>query len=96
MKVQDVCTAGNAEACKRVKFTEVGSFAGEIAGGAVIGGVLTAKTVGGICLAVSVPTAGIGAVVCGVIVVTAGSLVGGAVGSGLGESFGDIVYEMRR
>ncbi|POF39456.1 hypothetical protein B0D71_25895 [Pseudomonas laurylsulfativorans] len=96
MKVQEVCTAGNAEACKRVKFTEVGSFAGGIAGGAVIGGILTAKTVGGICLAVSVPTAGIGILVCGVVVVTAGSLVGGAVGSGLGESFGDIIYEMRR
>lgn len=94
MKVQDVCSAGNTEACKRVKFTEAGSFAGGIAGGAVIGTALTAKTVGGICLAVGVTTAGVGALVCGVVVVTAGSLVGGAVGNGLGELFGDIVYEM--
>ncbi|QXH62443.1 PAAR domain-containing protein [Pseudomonas azerbaijanorientalis] len=94
MKVQDVCSAGNTEACKRVKFTEAGSFAGGTAGGAVIGTALTAKTVGGICIAVGVTTAGVGALVCGVVVVTAGSLVGGAVGSGLGELFGDIVYEM--
>jgi hypothetical protein len=94
LKVQDVCSAGNTEACKRVKFTEAGSFAGGIAGGAVIGTALTAKTVGGICLAVGVTTAGVGTLVCGVVVVTAGSLVGGAVGNGLGELFGDIVYEM--
>lgn len=96
MKVQDVCMAGNTEACERVKFTEAGSFAGGIAGGAVIGAALTAKTVGGICLAVGVTTAGIGTLVCGVVVVTAGSLVGGAVGNRLGESFGGIVYEMRK
>ncbi|CAI8988484.1 hypothetical protein D3C76_626280 [compost metagenome] len=93
MKVQDVCTAGNPEACRRVKFTEAGSFAGGIAGGAIIGTALTANTVGGICLAVGATTAGVGTLVCGVVV-TAGSLVGGAVGSGLGELFGDIVYEM--
>ena len=28
LKVQDVCTAGDAEACKKVKFTEGGSFIG--------------------------------------------------------------------
>ncbi|GAB6405218.1 PAAR domain-containing protein [Pseudomonas sp. MHK4] len=96
LKVQDVCAAGNTEACKRVKFTEAGSFTGEIAGGALIGATLTAKTVGGICLAVGVTSAGIGTLVCGVVVVTAGSLVGGAVGNRLGESLGDIIYEMRK
>ncbi|WP_256590809.1 MULTISPECIES: PAAR domain-containing protein [unclassified Pseudomonas] len=30
LKVQDVCTAGNTEACKQVKFTEAGNFAGGI------------------------------------------------------------------
>lgn len=96
LKVQDVCTTGKSEACERVKFTEAGSFVGGIAGGALVGAALTAQTVGGICLAVGVPTAGIGTLVCGVVVMTAGSLAGGAVGIGLGDLFGDVVYEMRR
>jgi hypothetical protein len=96
LKVQDVCTAGNNEACKRVKFTEAGSFVGGITGGAVIGTALTAQTAGGICLAVGVTTAGVGTLLCGVVVVTAGSLVGSAAGNGLGELFGDIVYEVHR
>jgi hypothetical protein len=40
-----MCTKGNAEACKRVKFTETGSFAGGIRGGA-LAGVLTVPLVG--------------------------------------------------
>lgn len=47
MKAQDVCTVGNAEACKRVKFTEAGSFAGGIGDGA-LAGVLTVSLVGGL------------------------------------------------
>jgi hypothetical protein len=93
LKVQDVCTAGNAQACKRVKFTEAGSFAGGIGGGALVGG-LTAPLVGGLCVALTVPTAGVAPLVCSILVVGVGSYAGGEVGSVLGEMVGEQIYEV--
>ena len=93
MKVQDVCTAGDAQACERVKFTEAGSFAGGVGGGALAGAVLTAPTVAGICFGIGVPTAGLGTLVCGVVVVGAGSLVGGEIFGTIGGKVGEVIYE---
>lgn len=93
MKVQDVCTAGNAEACKKVKFTEAGSFIGGVAGGALAGATLTGTTVGMACLTAGVPTGGIATLLCGVVIVGAGSLFGGAVLGAAGEGFGEVIYE---
>jgi len=92
MKVQDVCTAGNAEACKRVKFTEAGSFAGGIGGGALTGG-LTAPLVGGLCVALTVPTAGVAPLACSILVVGISSYAGGEFGGALGEMVGEQIYE---
>lgn len=36
MKVQDVCSAGDTEACRKVKFTEAGGFVGGVAGGQLL------------------------------------------------------------
>lgn len=74
MKVQDVCAAGDSAACGKVKYTEGGSFIGTVAGGAGIGA-LSAGAVSSICLAIGVPTALLGTVVCGVVVVGVGSFV---------------------
>ncbi|WP_030137991.1 PAAR domain-containing protein [Pseudomonas fluorescens] len=93
MKVQDVCTAGNVEACEKVKFTESGSFAGGVIGGAVVGSILTGSTAGAICLALGVPTAGAGTLVCGLVVVGVGSLAAGAAIGKVGEQVGEIIYE---
>ncbi|WP_407728888.1 hypothetical protein ACJJU9_15085 [Pseudomonas helleri] len=93
MKVQDVCSAGNTEACKRVKFTETGGFLGGFAGGAAGGAVLTGSTVGYVCLGLGVPTGGVGTLVCGVLVVGVGSLGAGIAGGKAGESISDIIYE---
>jgi uncharacterized Zn-binding protein involved in type VI secretion len=93
LKVQEVCEAGNAEACERVKFTEAASFAGGITGGALAGGVLSAEAVGGLCLVAGPPTGGVGTLACGVVVVAAGGLLGGTIGGRVGEWLGDVVYE---
>lgn len=79
MKVQDVCTAGNTEACERVKFTEAGSFAGGIGGGALAGGI-TAPLFGVLCIGLTVPTAGLAPLACGILVVGIGSFAGGKIG----------------
>ena len=94
MKVQDVCSAGNTEACKRIKFTEAGSFLGGAAGGAVAGAVLTGSTVGYVCFAIGVPTGGVGTLICGVAVVGVASFASGAIGGVIGEETGDVIYEI--
>jgi hypothetical protein len=93
MKVQDVCTVGNTEACKKVKFTEGGGLIGGVAGGAIVGSMLTASATGIICLGLGVPTGGAGTVICGLVVVGAGSLAGGVVMGKAGEQVGELIYE---
>ena len=96
MKVQGVCTAGDAEACERIKFTESGGFIGGIAGGVAGGALLSAGTTGAICAALGLPTGGVGSLVCGLVVVGAGSLAaGGALGK-TGEKTGELIYEVTK
>ncbi|WP_297841373.1 hypothetical protein [Pseudomonas sp.] len=92
MKVQDVCAAGDSAACEKVKYTEGGSFIGTVAGGAGIGA-LSAGAVSSICLAIGVPTALLGTVVCGVVVVGVGSFAGGTIGGMVIEGVGEKIYE---
>lgn len=93
MKVQDVCTAGDVVACERVKFTETGSFAGGVAGGAITGALLSAPAVATLCVALGVPTGGLATLACGVVVAGAASFGGGALGGGAGEWAGEKIYE---
>ncbi|AZE50021.1 hypothetical protein C4K04_4357 [Pseudomonas chlororaphis] len=93
MKVQDVCAVGNTEACEKVRFTETGSFVGGGAGGAAAGAALTGTTVGALCVALGVPTGGLAALVCGVVVVGGGSFAGGAILGNAGEKIGEVIYE---
>jgi len=92
-KVQDVCKAGNTEACKKIKFTETGSFAGGVGGGALAGAALTSSTVGALCIGLGVPTGGLVTLACGVVVVGAGSFAGGALGGIGGEAMAEKIYE---
>ncbi len=93
IKVQGVCAEGSVEACEKVKFTEAGGFLGGILGGVAIGATLSAPAVSSLCVALSIPTGGTAGLVCGVLIVGAGSYVGGSAGGILGESAGEIVYE---
>ncbi|MEB2515719.1 PAAR domain-containing protein [Pseudomonas sp. YuFO20] len=93
LKVQDVCSVGKTEACERIRFTETGSFAGGIAGGAMAGALLTTSAVGGLCIGLGVATAGVGLLACSVIAVGIGSFAGGTLGEMGGEIIGELVYE---
>ena len=93
IKVQGVCAEGNVEACEKVKFTEAGGFLGGIVGGVAIGLALSAPAVSSLCIALSIPTGGTAGLVCGVVIVGAGSYAGGSAGGIFGESAGEIVYE---
>ncbi|MNQ74191.1 hypothetical protein D3C85_889450 [compost metagenome] len=93
VKVQGVCSAGDEEACEKVKFTEAGSFTGGIVGGAATGFILTGSTAGVICAALGVPTGGAGTFACGLVVVGLSSLAAGEVGGRFGEMIGEKIYE---
>ena len=93
MKVQDVCTAGDNEACKRIKFAETGNFTGALAGGVLAGKFLSGSAAGAICIGLGVPTAGLGALACGIVVVGVGATASGYLAGSAGELLGDLIYE---
>lgn len=57
------------------------------------GWMLSAPVVGALCIGLGVPTGGIGALACSIVVVGAGSYAGGALGGKLGEMAGEVIYE---
>jgi hypothetical protein len=89
MKVQDVCKAGDVEACKKVRFTETGGFVGGVAGGVAAGALFSTVGTAGICVGLGP----LGALVCGLVVVGAGSFAAGGAGGVLGETAGEVIYE---
>jgi uncharacterized Zn-binding protein involved in type VI secretion len=96
LKVQDVCKAGNTEACERIRFTETGAFAGGIGGGVAAGAILSAPVVGALCIVLGVPTGGLGTLACSIVVVGIGSYAGGVYGGKGGEIIGEVIYEYAR
>ncbi|MNJ34323.1 hypothetical protein D3C77_290310 [compost metagenome] len=93
LKVQEVCRAGETEECKKIRFTEAGSFSGGLAGGAA-GAYLGGKTAVAVC-GVAAAAGGIGLAVCGIVLVGGGSLAGGSGGGSFGEWLGDKIYEVK-
>lgn len=92
LKVQEVCRAGETQACQKIRFTETGSFAGGLAGGA-LAMAIASPAAGSICVALGVATGGLGGVVCGLVVVGGASVAGGAGGGWAGELAGEKIYE---
>lgn len=92
LKVQEVCRAGETEACKAVRLKEGGSFSGGVLGGAA-GGFIAGLAVTSVCATFTIGTAGVGAPVCGIALIGAGSLAGGLAGEGVGEILGEKLYE---
>ncbi|WP_239658828.1 hypothetical protein [Pseudomonas weihenstephanensis] len=93
MKVQDVCAVGKTEKCRKIRFTESGGFLGSVAGGAGAGYLLSGAIGGGLCVGLTAATGGIGGLVCGIVVVGAGSFLGGFAGGIVGEIGGEVIYE---
>ncbi|MGE8370389.1 MAG: PAAR domain-containing protein [Pseudomonas putida] len=92
LKVQEVCQAGETEACKRIRLTESGSFSGAFVGG-VVGSSLASVAAWTLCGVFAVGSGGVGVPVCGIALVGSGSLAGGLLGEYFGESAGEFIYE---
>jgi hypothetical protein len=93
MKVQDVCRAGESEACEKVKYAESGAFIGAAVGGALGGAVAAAPAVAGLCIGLGPPSAGASLLVCGVLLVGGGSFIGGYYGGKGSEKVAEKIYE---
>ncbi|WP_191830760.1 PAAR domain-containing protein [Pseudomonas fluorescens] len=91
LKVQEVCRAGETEACKRIRFTEAGSFSGGLAGGAA-GALAGTHAAVFACGAVAAATALLGGAVCGIVLVGGGAIAGGVGGGKTGELIGEELY----
>lgn len=96
LKVQEVCRAGETQACQKIRFTETGGFAGGIGGGTLAVGIASRFAAGPICAAIGLGSGGIGGIVCGLVVVGGASVVGGAGGGAGGEWMGEFLYEQTR
>lgn len=94
MKVQEVCAAGNTEACKKIRFTETGGFIGNVAGGLAAGTVMKATPIGPLCAAIAKSPPGV--LICGILVVGAGSFSAGYIGADFGEEAGEAVFEINQ
>jgi len=57
------------------------------------GAALSTAVVGGLCVGLGIPTVGIAPLACGLVVVGAGSVAGGALGNAFGGWVGEKIYE---
>lgn len=89
VKIQAVCAKGEAKECRRVKFMEGGRLSGSVAGGGA--GAFFAPMLCGI---VGLGSGGLGGVACAVIMAGAGSYGGASIAGEVGESVGEVLYEV--
>jgi len=87
LKVHEACRAGETDECKKVRFTETGSFSGGLAGGALGAGV-------GRAAAVAVCQFGVwGKAACGIVTVGATAFGVSKGVETIGEKAGEQIYE---
>ncbi|GAA0344336.1 PAAR domain-containing protein [Morganella psychrotolerans] len=84
--INKICLEGTDYECEKAAVTETAKLALGTGGG-IIGGTKGSVIGGSICLAVGVPTGGVGLIVCGVV----GGLLGGLAGSAVGEKAADTI-----
>lgn len=87
-EINEACSVGREQECMKKKYTEIGSFAGGVAGGLFAGSMATS-----LCVAIGLGTAGRGGLVCAVIAGGSLGYAGGAVGSVHGEKIGNALYD---
>ncbi|WP_313650745.1 PAAR domain-containing protein [Pseudomonas soli] len=88
LKIQEACRAGETIACKKIRFTESGNFAGGLAGGTA-SGFLARHVFGAACLSFGP----VSATVCVIAVTGATTLAGSMAGMAAGERSGEVLFE---
>lgn len=96
LKVRETCRVGREDDCRKVTLTESGKFTGGMAGGAIAGALVAGPVAAGVCTAIGAGTAGVGGLVCALVVVGGASVAGGAVGESGGEFVGEQIYNVSK
>jgi len=95
LEVKEACSIGREDKCEKAMYVEGGKLALGVLGGLKVGG-LTASGAVSVCVAVfAIPTAGWGALGCGIIGGIAGGYAGGSMGEAFGEATGEMLYEWK-
>lgn len=89
VKISDVCRAGDARACEKVKVTEAGNFSGGLAGGWA-GGKAATRVAATVCWMAGSPTR---TLICGLAITGTGAYIGSTEGMKTGENMGDLIFE---
>lgn len=92
LEIQEACSVGREEQCTEAKYVEGGKTAVGI-GLAAIGGTAGTYLAGAVCIAIGIPTGGVGTLACAVIGGSLGAYAGGRAGSHFGEQAGDKLFE---
>jgi len=92
LAIQQACTLGREEACRKAKYIEGASLAGSLSGTAG-GAALGSYALGQLCLSIGVPSGGMGLLACAVIGGTAGGIVAGDFVKGQAARLGEFLYE---
>lgn len=93
MAIAETCRVGREDECRQVRFTERGQLAGGAAAGSLAGIAAKGARAGAVCVAIGAGSAGVGGLVCGLIVVGAVSVAAGAAGGHAGELTGELLYK---
>jgi len=92
LAIQEACSTGREEQCKKARYVEGGKAAGGITG-SYFGGWLGAEAGGVMCaVGLGVISGGWGALSCGIIGGAAGGYVGGKIAGEWGERGGHLIY----
>lgn len=92
LEIQQACSVGREDVCTQAKYVEGGKTAVGI-GLATAGGTAGVYVAGAICLAIGIPTGGMGTLACAVIGGSLGAYTGGKAGSYIGEQAGQKLFE---
>ncbi|WP_341963655.1 hypothetical protein [Pseudomonas sp. RC10] len=92
LEIKEACSAGREEECSRAKYVEGGKAAVGI-GLATVGATAGLYLAGAFCIAIGIPTGGMGTLACAVIGGSVGAYAGGQAGSYFGEQAGEKLFE---
>ncbi|SDT06796.1 hypothetical protein SAMN05216198_3570 [Halopseudomonas litoralis] len=93
MAIAETCRVGREDECRQMKFTERGLLAGGAATGSLAGIAVKGARAGAVCVTIGAGSAGVGGLVCGLMVVGTVSVAAGAVGGRAGELTGELLYK---
>jgi len=91
LEIEEACSTGREDKCVRATFVETGKLVGGIAM-STSGGTIGAGAMGAVCVAIGIPSGGLGSLACAVIGGAAGGMAGGMIGQPLGEHAGNHLY----